>query len=123
MNASDNAQTNPGAARGTDSADATRPRKPRTAGTAGGGEREALAAVMDALADAVDAAHDHLRSASPATRALIDEHESWPENFIWTDGSQVAEAARRIAALLRRHPDPPAAAEPSRRQRRARRGT
>ncbi len=122
MNASDNAQTHPGAARGTDRADAARPRKPRTAGTAGGGEREALAAALDALADAVDAAQDHLRSVSPATRALIEEHESWPENFIWTDGSQVPKAARRIAALLRRHPEPPSAAAPSRRQRRARRG-
>lgn len=123
MNASDNARTKPGAARGTDRADPTRPRKPRTAGTAGGGERAALAAAMDALADAVGAAHDHLRSASPATRALIDEHESWPENFIWTDGSQVAKAERRIAALLRKYPDPPVAAAPTRRRRRASRGT
>lgn len=90
---------------------------------AGGGEREALAAVLDALADAVGAAHEHLRSASAATRALIDEHESWPENFIWTDGSQVAKAARRIAALLRKYPDPPVAAAPSRRRRRATRAT
>lgn len=77
---------------------------------------------MDALADAVAVAHEQLRSAPPATRALIDEHESWPENFIWTDGSQVAKAARRIAALLRRHPEP-SEAEPTRRRRRARRGT
>ncbi len=102
MNAADSARTNPSVARGT----------------AGAGERETLAAAMDALADAVGAAHDHLRSASPETRALINEHESWPENFIWTDGSQVAKAARRIAALLHGHPDPPAAGAPARRTRR-----
>jgi len=73
---------------------------------------------MDSLAEAVGAAHDHLRSASPETRALIDEHGSWPENFIWKDGSPVAKAAPRIAALLRRHPDPPAAGAPARRTRR-----
>ena len=68
------------------------------------GERAALAAAMDALADAVEAAQSSLKAASPATRALIDEHESWPANFIWTDGTNTARAARRLAALLRRYP-------------------
>lgn len=117
VNAADSAKANPGAPRGAEKA-----RWSRKA-TADGGERAALAAAMDALADAVGATHDHLRSASPATRALIDEYESWPENFIWTDGSQVAKAARRIAALLRRHPEPSAAAAPTRRHRRATRGS
>ncbi|HVA85588.1 MAG TPA: hypothetical protein VNF73_04610 [Candidatus Saccharimonadales bacterium] len=71
-----------------------RPRtSPEAAPGIGPGEREALAGALDALADAVAAAHAHLRSASPATHALIAEHESWPENVILTDGSQVAKAA------------------------------
>jgi hypothetical protein len=85
--------------------------QPRTNPEVAHDEREALATAMDALANAVDAAQAHLRSVSPVTRAFISEHESWPENFIWTDGSQVAKAARCIAALLRRNPahsEPPA---------------
>jgi hypothetical protein len=97
VNALDNERTSPGAARASDSSDAVRPLQSR-------------------------AAHDHLRSASPETRALIAEHETWAENFLWTDGSQVAKAARRIAALLRRHPDPTVARAQNRRQRRATRG-
>lgn len=91
-------RTKPGAARGTDEAR----------------ERVTLATALDALATAVDLVHEQLRSASPATRALIAEHASWPENFLWTDGSQVALAARRIAALLREHTDPSLAPAPRR---------
>ena len=97
-------------------------RDPRTGSGTDDGERAALAAALDALADAVGAVHDRLRSASPATRTVIEEHESWAENFLWIDGDQVAKAARRIAALLRRHPDPRLDAAPIRRGRRRSRG-
>ena len=81
-------------------------------------ERATIAAAMDALARAISAAQAGLRRASPATRALLDEHESWAENFIWTDGSQVAKAAHRVAAVLRRSPDGPATDDPDGRRRR-----
>jgi hypothetical protein len=86
----------------------------------GDGEREMLAAALDAVVDAIGVAHDRLRLASPATRALIAEHASWPENFLWTDGSQVAKAARRIADLLRRNPAPLEPPTPARRRRASR---
>ena len=88
----------------------------------GDGEREMLAAALDAVVDAIGLAHDQLRLASPATRALIAEHASWPENFLWTDGSQVARAARQIADLLRKLPASAGPSASGRRRSRARRG-
>ena len=73
--------------------DPRRPGARRATRRRGPDERETLAAAMDALAGAVDAAQRGLRSASPATHALVDEHGFWSANFVWTDGTQVARAA------------------------------
>lgn len=85
-------------------------------------DRANLAAALEALAEGVSVVHGQMWAASTATRALIDEHAFWPENVLWTDGSQVQTAARRIAALLR-EPPTSEATTPRRRRRRTARGT